>query len=524
MANENKRSKPGFIQELQRRKVFRVAVAYLIVAWLVIQIADTTFDPLQLPEWSQTLVVVLAMIGFPVALVLAWAFDATPDGIKKTEPATDGEVAEEENQGPSIAVLPFVNMSDSKENEYFSDGLAEELLTMLSRITSLKVCSRSSSFAYKGKDVHVPTVAAKLGVKTIVEGSVRRVGDKVRITVQVIDAKNDKHLWAKNYDRKLDDIFAVQDEIAEQIVQSLHLTLSLEEQRHVTDQTTENFEAYDYYLRGKDQYYRSGTGHLASALRMFDKAIEIDPGYALAYAGRTYCLTDAFLYRRNEEPTLDRAFESSSKAVELADHLAESHTARGLTLMAAEKFSEAKQSFERALSISPTLYEPLNFYSRLARLEGDPKKVLELARRAAVAQPDNYQSWSEIANQLKILGRDEEAVAAVEQAQLVARKAIDTDPTNSRAMSFLAIMLCEQGNSDEAKLWIERALVTAPDTGGTHYNAACGYALLGETELALDHLERGINLGAMHKQWYDTDPDMDSLRDEPRYKAMMKRV
>ena len=524
MTKEKKNTKPGFIQELQRRKVFRVAVAYLIVSWLVIQIADTTFEPLLLPEWSQTLVVALAMIGFPVALVLAWAFDVTPDGVKKTGSASEEEDAEENCEGPSIAVLPFVNMSDSKENEYFSDGLAEELLTMLSRISSLKVCSRSSSFAYKTKDIHVPTVARKLGVATIVEGSVRRAGDKVRVTVQVSDARNDKHLWAKTFDRKLDDIFAVQSEIAEQIVESLHLTLSLEEQKHVTDQTTENFEAYDYYLRGKDQYCRSGTGHLASALRMFDKAIEIDPDYALAYAGRTYCLTDAFLYRRNEEPTLDRAFESSSKAVELADHLAESHTARGLTLMAAEKFPEAKESFERALSINPTLYEPLNFYSRLARLEGDPEKVLELAQRAVAVQPDNYQSWTEVANQLKVLGRDEEAVAAVERAQLVTRKAIDADPANSRAMSFLAIMLGEQGNSDEAKLWIERALVTAPDTGGTHYNAACGYALLGETELALGHLERGIELGAMHKQWYDTDADMDSLRDEPRFIAAMKRV
>lgn len=523
MAKDTKSSMPSFIQELQRRKVFRVAVAYLIVAWLVIQIADSTFEPLQLPDWSQTLVVVLALIGFPVALVLAWAFDATPEGIKKTGSLAEDD-ADEEDLGPSIAVLPFVNMSDSKENEYFSDGLAEELLTMLSRISSLKVCSRSSSFAYKGKDIHVPTVARKLGVTTIVEGSVRRVGDKVRITVQVIDARNDNHLWAKNFDRNLDDIFAVQDEIASRIVESLHLTLSLEEQKHVTDQTTESFEAYDYYLRGKDQYSRSGTGHLAAALRLFDKAIEIDPDYALAYAGRTYCLTDAFLYRRNEEPTLERAFESSSKVVELADHLAESHTARGLVLMAAEKFPEAKESFERALSISPTLYEPLNFYSRLARLEGNPEKVLELARRAAAVQPDNYQSGSEIANQLKILGRDEEAVAAVEQAQQVARKAIDADPTNSRAMSFLAIMLCEQGNHDEAKLWIERSLVTAPDTGGTYYNAACGYALLGETELALDHLERGIELGALHKQWYETDPDLVSLRDEPRYIAMMKRV
>lgn len=528
---ENKNMKSSnLFQELRRRKVFRVAVAYLVVAWLLIQVADTTFDPLQLPEWSKTLVVALAMIGFPIALILAWAFDSTPDGIKRTEPVEADEPLDAvtnlnvDAHGPSIAVLPFVNMSDSQENEYFSDGLAEELLTMLTRISSLKVCSRSSSFAYKGKDVHVPTVAKKLGVSTIVEGSVRRVGDQVRITVQVIDAQNDKHLWAKNYDRKLDDIFAVQDEIAEQIVESLHLTLSLEERRNVTDQTTDNFEAYDYYLRGRDQYYRSDSGHLAAALRMFDKAIELDPRYALAYAGRTYCLTDTYLYRRLEESTLERAIESSGKAVELADHLAEAHTARGLVLMAAEEYAAAKDSFERAIAISPNLYEPLNFYARLARLTGDNEKSLELARNAADAEPHNYQSYSDIAARLLDLGRKEEAVSAVEKAGQQARKAIEADPTNSRAMSFLALMLSEQGKVDEGRRWIERSLITSPDTGGTHYNAACFYALVGETDLALDHLERGVDLGAMHKRWYETDSDIDSVRDEPRFVALLERI
>ena len=522
----------GLFQELRRRKVIRVAVVYLLVAWLLIQIADTTFDPLHLPEWSKTLVVTFALIGFPIALVLAWAFETTPDGIRRTDSASKGGEDDDPDtktgvavgsQGPSIAVLPFVNMSDSQENEYFSDGLAEELLTMLTRISSLKVCSRSSSFAYKGKEIHIPTVAKNLGVSTIVEGSVRRAGDRVRINVQIIDAVNDNHLWAKNYDRKLDDIFAVQDEIAGQIVESLHLTLSLEEQRSVTDQTTENYEAYDYYLRGRNHYHRSDTGHLAASLRMFDKAIELDSNYALAYAGRTYCLADAYLYRRHEEPTLERAIESSLKAVELAEHLAESHTARGLVLMAAEDFTAAEASFDRAITISPNLYEALNFYSRMARLTGNTQKALDLSRKAAAARPDDFQAYAQITNILRDLGSKEEVVAANDIAQQRARKAIEIDPSNSRAMCFLAILLQEQGENEEGKYWIERALTTAPDIGGTSYNAACFYALAGETDLALDQLERAYDLGNRHKKFFEIDTDLNSIRHHPRYKALIER-
>ncbi len=517
------------LREIRRRKVFRVAVGYAIVAWLLVEVASVVLPTFEAPDWVLQAFTFLMILGLPLAMVLAWAFEITPEGVKRdtgVDAPPGQQPAETDIAAPhdkSIAVLPFVNLSDSQENEYFSDGLAEELLTMLTRISSLKVCSRSSSFAYKGKEIHIPTVAEKLGVSTIVEGSVQRVGDRVRITVQVIDALNDDHLWAKNYDRKLDDIFAVQDEIAGQIVESLHLTLSLAEQRNVTDQTTENYEAYDYYLRGRNHYHRSDSGHLAAALRMFDKAIKLDPNYALAHAGRAYCLTDAYLYRRQEEPTLERAIESSIKAVELAEHLAESHTARGLVLMAAEEFAAAEASFERAIAISPNLYEPLHFYGRMALVSGDRPKALELFRNAAATRPDDYQAAAQIANLLRDLGSQEELVAAIATARRAAEKAIEIDSTHSRAMCFLAIMLQQQGDTKKGNYWIERALTTAPDIAGTSFNAACFYALVGETELALDQLERAYDLGNRHKGWFETDMDLESIRHHPRYKALMER-
>lgn len=199
------------LDELKRRKVFQVGVVYAIVGWLLIQIADTAFEPLNLPAWTETLVVVLVVLGLPMALVLAWALEVTPGGVHRTRSAAGEAVAESEARpARSIAVLPFANISGDPENEYFSDGLSEELLNLLARIPELRVCSRTSSFAFKGKGAHMGTIRECLDVRTVLEGSVRRFGHRVRITAQLIDTKTDSHLWSKTYDREIDDIFEVQ--------------------------------------------------------------------------------------------------------------------------------------------------------------------------------------------------------------------------------------------------------------------------------------------------------------------------
>ncbi len=214
-----------FWEELKRRKVVRVAVAYLVVGWVLIQIADATLGPLHLPDWADTMVVWLVALGFPITLVLAWVLDVTPGGVKVTEP--DEKVKRNKTDaGASIAVLPFVNMSGDSDNEYFSDGMSEELLNLLARLQYLRVCSRTSSFALKGTTQDMPSIGDRLGVRYVLEGSVRRVGDKVRITAQLINAAEDCHLWSETYDRELQDIFAVQDEIAGKIFASLEVMRS----------------------------------------------------------------------------------------------------------------------------------------------------------------------------------------------------------------------------------------------------------------------------------------------------------
>ncbi len=285
-----------FYHELRRRKVIRVAIVYAFVAWLLIEVASVVFPGLLLPDWTVRLVIALAIIGFPIALVMAWAIELTPDGIKR-ESGTSEQAAEvvatksiterETDERRSIAVLPFLNLSNDPENEYFSDGMAEELLNLLCKLPQLTVASRTSSFSFKEKDIDLGTVAGKLGVDVILEGSVRRSGDRVRITAQLIDGKSDRHLWSETYDRELKDIFAVQDEIAHHIVEALEIKLTPTQQRSIQKKaTTGDMDAYDFYLRGRYFFERK---ELDYAQQMFEKAIEQDPEFVLAWAAAAEC-------------------------------------------------------------------------------------------------------------------------------------------------------------------------------------------------------------------------------------------
>ena len=261
---------------MKRRRVFRVIALYAIAGWIVIEVASTVLPGLNLPDWTSTLVIVLVALGFPIAVVMAWAFDLGPDGVTRTpavetEPAPAAPGAQSPEPAPqpasepdkvtppvstpvdehSIAVLPFVNMSGDVENEYFSDGIAEEILNLLVKLPRLKVASRTSSFVFKGKEVNIPTVASELGVATVLEGSVRQAGGRVRITAQLIDAVSDKHLWSETYDREFKDVFAIQDDIAQSIVDALQMTLTPKERRSIQFVATSDAKAYDHYLIDK---------------------------------------------------------------------------------------------------------------------------------------------------------------------------------------------------------------------------------------------------------------------------------
>jgi len=510
-----------FWDEIKRRKVVRVVIAYLIVGWLLIQIADVTIEPLRLPEWSDTLVIWLVALGFPIAVILAWVLDITPAGVKVTESVEDDAAPSD----ASIAVLPFVNMSGDADNEYFSDGLSEELLNLLARLQSLRVCSRTSSFALKGKEIDMPTIAKQLGVRHVLEGSVRRDGDRVRITAQFIDAIDDRHLWSETYDRELQDIFAVQDEIASHIVAALKLTLTPDEQQAIQS-TTGDADALDYYLQGREQFHRTELGHLEKSLEMFEAAIRIDPNYALAWAGLTYVFVDTYWYRKKDREAkwIDLAHEASRKAIEFAPHLAESHGARGYALYADEQFDAAEAEFEKAIAINPRLFEPIHFYAQMARSLKQYQKAGELFCRAAKARPEDYQAAAIASSMFSAVGNEERAHELGREHVEKTKRALELNPNDARALALGAGGYQKLGDKASGLAWLQRAQAVSPNSSNVMYNSACFHALAGDSEIALDYLEKAAEFGARNKKIWESDKDFDSIREHPRFKALLERI
>jgi adenylate cyclase len=509
----------GFWAELKRRKVARVVVTYLVVGWLLIQIADVTIEPLHLPDWSDTLVIWLVGLGFPIAVVLAWVLDVTPAGVKVTGPVELSDAPSD----ASIAVLPFVNMSGSADNEYFSDGLSEELLNLFTRLQSLRVCSRTTSFALKGTTIDMPTIARQLNVRYVLEGSVRRSGDRVRITAQFIDAVEDRHLWSETYDRELQDIFAVQDEIAKHIVEALKLKLTSDEQQAMQS-TTEDANALDYYLRGREQFHRTEAGHLDKSREMFEAAIQSDPNYALAWAGLTYVFVDTYWYHEKEATWIEQAQEASLKAIELAPHLAESHAARGYALYVHGQFDKAEAEFERAISINPRLFEPIHFYAQMARTLGQYEKAAELYCRAAEVRPEDYQTLALGAIMFEYVGDKNRERELMEAYVDRAERALELHPNDARAMVLGAGVHLKLGDKETGLAWLQRAQNARPDSSNVLYNAACFHSLTGDIEIALDCLERAAELGARNKRMWQSDKDFENIKDHPRFKALLERI
>jgi len=412
----------SFIQELKRRNVFRVAVVYIIVAWLLLQVADTLGPALRLPEWFQSGVAFVLILGFPIAIIFAWAFELTPEGLKKERDvdrsqsitsqtgqklnftiiallvaavgyiALDKFVLEHDHNmetqasaEPSIAVLPFANMSDDASNEFFADGITEELLNLLSKIPELEVTSRTSAFQFKGKEIDIPTVAKQLNVEHVLEGSVRKSGTKVRITAQLIDADTDKHLWSETYDRELNDIFAIQDEIAREVVGQLHVTLL-----GAAPKTREtNTQAYTLYLEGLHFLDRDQPETYAQALTLFERATGIDPTYASAWYGRARAIREMANrgdYALHEGTELARKW--MQKAVELDPTFAAAWAwlAR-LSLAYDWDWDETQILMDRAFEAGPNIPEVLAEASRMHQVFGELERSREYADMALAQDP-----------------------------------------------------------------------------------------------------------------------------------------
>lgn len=436
-----------------------------------------------------------------------------------SDPAAQGPW---EIEKPSIAVLPFNNISGDPEQEYFSDGITEDIITDLSKISGLFVVARNTAYTYKGKPVKVQQVSQDLRVNFILEGSVRKAGSRVRVTAQLVEGKGGGHLWADRYDRDLTDIFALQDEITHTIVDHLKVRLLPEEKKVISRVPTDDFEAYAYYLRGRQFLHWHTKSHYVLAKRMFAMAVELDPLYARAYAGIADC--DSFLFLHyNADVSIDGILATSAKALDLESGLAEAHASLGLALSLRERHSEAMAEFEQAIAFDPNLFEASYFYARACFTQGKLEEAARLFQRAADIKPDDYQALLVLVNVLRSLGREQEMKMAAREGVARAERELMLRPENSRAAYLGAVGLAALGELDRAKEWAGRAVAIDPDDRLAKYNVACFYSLEGEADRAIDVLVELLPRATHEtKRWVKYDSDLDPIRSHPRFPIVLE--
>ncbi len=438
--------------------------------------------------------------------------------------STIANTAPNRDQRPSIAVLPFSNMSGDPEQEYFSDGITEDIITDLSKVSGLWVAARNTVFTYKGKPATVEQIARELGVAYILEGSVRKAGARVRVTGQLTSTKDGGNLWADRFDRDLTDIFAIQDEITHAIVAQLKVKLLPQEAESIGQDPTDNVEAYTYYLRGRDFLHRRSKHYCRIARQMFAKAVALDPNYARAYAGMADC--DSFLYLNYRvDVPIDALLATTEKALSLDNTLPEAHASRGHALAAARRYPEANAEFEKAIALDPNLFEAYYGYARASFAEGQLEQAARLFERASQLRRDDYQSVCLLIHIYRSLGRLADCKDAARRGIELAEKELSSHPDDPRPAHLGAGALFELGEMERAREWISRALAIDPDDPLTLYNVACGLTKLRDYDQAFALLERAIAGGGPELvNWVKYDSDLDGLRNDARYPALLARV
>src|SRR5436190_7039088 len=425
---------------------------------------------------------------------------------------------EEEQVIRSLGVLPFADLSAERDQEYFGDGLAEEILNALTKIRGLHVPARTSCCAFRGVSLDVPEIARRLGVEALLEGSIRKFGQRLRINVQLIDARNGYQLWSDRFDRETADIFAIQDEIASHVVNALGLSL---EQRLVQPSTT-SVEAYEFYLRGRKLFQKWTRENIGLGRQMFERAVAIDPNFAAAWAG--LATAHVHLFGCDDEPHLEKAREASARALKLDPQSAEAHVAAAQGLSMQQRYADAAAEFERAIELDPTLFDAHYYYARSCFKSGDLEKSLSLFRQAQSVRPDDYQAVYLEALVLMQLRGWNESREAYQRALEAGRKHLDLQPDDARAYVLGAGAFARLGETEHAKEWAERAMSLAPDDDAILYNAGCALAVVGEEERALDALQRAIRAGLAGGDWIPQDPDWERLRGHQRFQTLLQQL
>ena len=425
----------------------------------------------------------------------------------------------------SVAVLYFENLSRSQEDEYFRDGMTEDIITELSSIKGLRVFPRSAVFAYRDKQVPARQIGQELNAAFVLEGSLRRAGNRIRITSQLVESATGHSVWARRFDRTMEDVFAIQDEMAQNIAQALQVMLTEEEKRAIEKVPTANVEAYDYYLRGRQYFHQFRRKGIEAARNMFRQAIAIDPAYARAHAGLADCHSFLQFYWQPTQENIREADAASRKALELDADLAEGHASRGHFLALIGLHSEARQEFEKAIKLNPQLFEAYYFFARSCLIHGRLQESASLFEQAIRVRPDDYQAPSLLANVCEGLGAERSAVeAAHRRAVQVIEKHLEMHPDDVRALYLGAQNLCHLGERQRGLEWANRALGIDPDDSAVCYNVACIYAILGETDRAVESLEKAVSCGFGDREIIRNDPYLASIRNHPRYIALVARL
>jgi TolB-like protein/Tfp pilus assembly protein PilF len=589
----------NLLTELKRRNVYKVAVAYAVVAWLLIQAASIILPTFEAPGWTMKVLIAALAIGFPIAVVLAWAFEITPEGIKRAEdvgpnnsitPRTGRKIVAvtialaalaagmlafqllrskstssavvslvtvanvaAEISNKSIAVLPFENLSSDKENAYFAEGIQDEILTRLSKIADLKVISRTSTQHYKSAPENLPEIAKQLGVAHILEGSVQKSGDAVRVNVQLINALNDAHLWADIYDRKLTDIFAVESDIAKTIADTLQAKLTGSEKTAIAKRPTVNSEAYELYLKGR-YFWNKRTGpDLRKAIDYFNQAIEKDPKYALAYAGLadSYQLLSTYGAGTPQE-SFPPAKAAAQKALEIDNTLAEAHTSLGGILCSYDfDVASSTKEFERAIALNPNYAAahhwfsvgPLLIVGQFDRAIAEGKRAVQLdplsmsinadlggtftvarhydeataqLRKTLEIDSRFYAAHYDLGEALQLKGQLREALAEYKKAA-----ELDDDPF---VLGLLGHAYASSGNKAEALKILDQLKELSKQRYVTAYAFAIVYLGLGDKEEALRWLQKSYQDRADDITIIKVDPFLDPLRGDPRFENLVTKV
>lgn len=552
-----------FFAELRRRNVFKVTSVYAATAFVLWQVAEIAFPRLGLPEWSITLVVVLTLVGLPFAVVLAWAYELTPEGITLTTSQGTRDVVEsgagalrpedEPSNAHRVAVLPLANIHADRDQDYFADGMTEELISVISRIQGLDVIARTSVMAYRDTTKSVSQIGQELAVGTLLEGSVRKAGDQLRITVQLIDVKTQGHLWSHDYDRELSEVFRIQSDIARHVADALEVTLLGPEERRIERAPTQNFEAYDLYLLGRHHVNKRTDGGLRKAIEYFEKAIELDSDFAPPYAGLADVYVLAAIGYAPIPDALDHASESARKAVELDADLAEAHTSLGYVLLNRDwDWKAAEREFGRAIELSPSSAQAYQWYAHAALYRRRYEEAAQRADRARELDPlsvliqnesgwpahhggDNHTALSRFERAASMdptfamahynIGNIHEFRGDLETAIACYRRAVELSGRMPFTVSFLAAALARTGEQEEARACLNELLAQEKKGAALSVWLAYAYEAMGEKGHALRYLERALDRRepiavALDTRWLP----FASLRDEPRYQEIVRRI